>query len=284
MRCRSFFGLLTLLSVTLAPAAWAQEVRTQQDPAQRQQQQRESFDRQQSTTARQARTGQDEELVNYLAGKLAIMNQIETEMAQLAHTQATNEDVKQLAQRIAQSHQQLNQQLAQAVPQLSTLEGLSGQRIAAEGNRAAQAGQDQQIRQPGQTAQERRPDATDRPTAGTDAARAATTVRGQSGDELSARTLLEICRRAAENHVQMAKQSLQNKQGQDFDACWVGAQVCAHQAMLAELKAIQNVGSPEFQQIVQMAEQESQQHLQQAEQLAERMMRERGSASGTTRQ
>lgn len=293
MRTRSFFGLLALLSLTLAPAAaWAQETRTQQDPAQRQQQdptqrqqQRESFDRNQATTGRQARTTQgDEELVSFLAGKLAIMNQVETELAQLAQNQATSPDVKQLAQRIAQSHQQLNQRLAQAVPQLANFEGLSGQRIAAEGSRATQAGQDQQAQRQAQAGQDRRPDATDRQTARTDADRAGTTVRGQSGDDLSARTLLEICRRAAQNHLQMAKQSLQAKQGSDFDACWVGAQVCAHQGMIAQLKAIQNVGSPEFQQVVQMAEQESQQHLQQAEQLAQRLMGERGSQSETTRQ
>jgi predicted outer membrane protein len=289
MRSRSIFGLLTLLSLTLAPAAaWAQEVRTQQDPAQRQQQ-RESLDRQQSpqTTGRQARAGQgDEELVNYLAGKLALMNQMEIELAQLGQTHATDQDIKQLAQRIGQSHQELNQKLAQAMPQLSSIEGLSGQRIAAQGGRQGQADQRPQAGQ--QAGQERRadqpgqPGQIDRQTAGTDTQRGATTIRGQSGEELNAHTLLDICRRSAENHLQMAKQSLQSKQGKDFDACWVGAQVCAHQAMVAELKALQNVGSPEFQQIVQAAEQESQQHLQQVEQVAQRLMS--SSSAGTTRE
>jgi predicted outer membrane protein len=286
MRNQSILRLFTLLSLALAPAAaWAQNVRTEQDPASRQQQQREQqqdlqqrdlqqrqFQSTRETTGRQATAGQaDEQLVHFFAAKLALMNQAEAELAQLATTQASDAEVKQLAQRLIQSHQQLNQEMLQAFPQLASLQGLNNQRIASQTTRQGQT----QTDRPG-AGQERRPDAIDR-TAATEAGRtqagqrsAATTVRGQSNDDVTG-ILLDICRRATENHVQMAKQSLQSKQGKDFDACWVGSQICAHQMLVAELKALENIGTPEFQQIIQKAEQESQQHLRQAEQLAQRL-------------
>jgi predicted outer membrane protein len=301
MRTQSFLGLATLLSLTLAAAAaWGQDVRTPLDPAVPQQQ-RESADRQRAShdaTTRQGASAQtNEKLVHFFAAKIALMNQAEIEMAKLGASQATDPEVKEFAQSIGRDHQQLTQKLTQAIPKLAMVEGLNGQPFASQSGRPGQLDQ-RTSQQPGlgqrptdrpdatqQAGQERRPDAIDRPEAVTDFDRTpagqrgtTTTIRGQSSDDFTdgaARILLDTCRTATENQVQMATQSLQSKQGKDFDACWVVGQVFAHQMMVAELKALENVGTPEFQQIVQSAGQSAQTHLQHAEQLAERVTSER---------
>ena len=90
--------------------------------------------------------------------------------------------------------------------------------------------------------------------------------------------LTAITQRAAENHLQMAKESLQRYNGQDFDMAYLGLQIATHQQMLAGLQAIQDAGSQQFQQLVRQAEQATSQHLQQAKELARQFEDDRSAA------
>jgi predicted outer membrane protein len=79
-----------------------------------------------------------------------------------------------------------------------------------------------------------------------------------------------INHKACENHRQMAKQMLESYQGQDFDMAFLGMQIGQHAWLLSELKALDGVGSPEFQEIIVGARQNVEQHLQQAKALSKK--------------
>ena len=108
---------------------------------------------------------------------------------------------------------------------------------------------------------------------------AAQTQQGQSVPQ----QLTAITQRAAENSLQMAKQSLQRHNGQDFDMAYLGMQLAMHTQMLSGLKAIQDTGSPQFQQLVRQAEQATSQHLQQAKKLAQQFEDDRSAARSGSR-
>jgi predicted outer membrane protein len=71
-------------------------------------------------------------------------------------------------------------------------------------------------------------------------------------------------------------QDLQSKNGPEFDKCYVGQQILAHQDTLETLKIIgQQASSPELKQTLQQAQQSTQQHLQKAKDLMKQIENER---------
>lgn len=121
------------------------------------------------------------------------------------------------------------------------------------------------------------PDMDDRDTASPHS----TAYRGEAGGQAlsgSLSKLVTICRETAENDLQMTRQMMESKEGKDMDMTFVGSQIVCHQKALAELRALDGVGSSEFQQIVQQAEQMMERHYQEAQELAMTL----GSESGDT--
>src|SRR5690606_29439460 len=106
----------------------------------------------------------------------------------------------------------------------------------------------------------------------------ATGYRGDSLNEGPLGKMLEICREAKQNELQMSQQMMQSKQGKDLDMTFVGTQIVCHQQALAELRALDGVGSSEFQQIVQQAEQVIERHYQEAQELARTLGSDDGSS------
>jgi hypothetical protein len=78
----------------------------------------------------------------------------------------------------------------------------------------------------------------------------------------------------------MTKEILNEKQGNEFDKCYVGDQITQHVHMLAKLEASQNHVSPEFQQIIRQGQQTTEQHLKHAQTLAQQLEGERGARPG----
>jgi predicted outer membrane protein len=68
--------------------------------------------------------------------------------------------------------------------------------------------------------------------------------------------------------ISSALKTLNYEEGQDFDMAYLGMKIASHAAALAELQAIQNVGSQEFQQLVRTAEKKTSDHLERAKELA----------------
>lgn len=110
-----------------------------------------------------------------------------------------------------------------------------------------------------------------------------TAYRGEPGRQAlsgSLNKLVAICRESAENDLQMSRQMMESKaEGKDMDMTFVGSQIICHQKALAELRALDGVGSSEFQQIVQQAEQVMERHYQEAQELAMTLGSESGNPS-----
>ncbi|TWT85360.1 hypothetical protein Pla123a_01670 [Posidoniimonas polymericola] len=277
----------------LQDQAMREDLRQQQDgtaPLRRQANFRGDQDSQSQSS--QSSSQANQELIHYLAAKLMLANQCEVEAATMAAERAQHDDVKNLANKIKQSHEQLNQQLKQAMPGLKSIEGMAFASATGDANRRSatnNAAGGARLGEPVDRFNSR----TDRnDPAGVDqygadmntrnqvADRGASTDApqrsgqdGQQGDFLDggAQTLIDITRRAAENNHQMVKRELSEKQGLEFDRCFVNQQIGAHMWMHSELKAIQDLGPSSFTSIVQESEQQVKSHLDAAKKLAKKL-------------
>jgi hypothetical protein len=92
------------------------------------------------------------------------------------------------------------------------------------------------------------------------------TREGQAGQqgEQGRNPIWQIQKEAGKRALELTKEILNEKQGADFDKCYIGEQVLAHVHMLAKLEAAQNHVSPEFQQVIRKGQQATEQHLKQA--------------------
>ena len=80
--------------------------------------------------------------------------------------------------------------------------------------------------------------------------------------------LCKIGEQACQNALEMTKEMLSKKEGQNFNMAFLGQQIFAHTMMLAELKAIESVGPQELQSVAQEAIQKTESHLKTAKELA----------------
>ena len=75
----------------------------------------------------------------------------------------------------------------------------------------------------------------------------------------------------------MTKEELQQKQGADFDKCYIGSAVGAHMHVLATLEVLSQNSQGELSKIAQSAQPAVQQHLDHAKQLMKQLEGESGS-------
>jgi predicted outer membrane protein len=260
--------------VGIAPLSVAQQQRLggeQNQPGVQQErpgQQRQQSEQRQLGGQRQV-TGQAGELDEKLAAWLACGNRAEVELGQLAAQKATHPQVRQFAEMMVKDHTQLLQQLKQINPEIEVAD-TAGQQL---GQAARQPGQT--AREPGQAEQQRLQQQAQQEQQRPGRSQLAT---GGAEDQL-----MEIGKRASERKVELTKAYLQDKQGQEFDKCYIGWQIAAHIGMLAELEAMENAGSPQLQQIVSKASQGTEQHLQQAQQIAQTLEGGEGAAARLSR-
>lgn len=254
----------------IAPLSIAQQLGGQQGQPGLQQD-RQLGQQRQPGQERQVR-GQTGQLDEKLAAWLACGNRAEVELGQLATEKATHPQVRQFAQRMVQEHSQLLQQLKQINPEIEMPDASQqgGQRFGQQTQQPGQPGQ-----QPGQSGQ-RQPGQL-----GQQAQQRIGQTQHGTGDATD--QLMEIGKKAAERKVELTKTYLQDKQGEEFDKCYIGSQIAAHIAMLAELEAMEDAGSPQLQQIVSKASQSTQQHLQEVQQIAQTLEGGEGAAARVTR-
>jgi predicted outer membrane protein len=251
----------------------------------------------QTGAQREGRQGQRGQRVDQgVAAMLALGNHAEIQLAQLASQKSQNPQVKEFAQQMVQEHSQFLQQLERFLP-AGQLEDLRREGSSPTGARpgGAAAG----ARTEGAAAARTDDDRTPRATAGnqseanpaanqlaqTEAQRAQlnqgqTQIRpGQAGEQ-ARDPMIQIHKEAAQRALQLTKEIYNEKQGREFDRCFVGDQITMHVHMLAKLEASENHVSPELQQIVRQGQQATEQHLKQARTLAQQLEGQRGAQPG----
>jgi putative membrane protein len=169
-----------------------------------------------------------------IAGCLLLGNQEEIAIAEFAESRAQDPQVKQFAQLMVDDHEKAVAKLTQVAPQLAQqAAAIRGQSASA----ANGAGQQQ------------------------------TTSAGQG----AANPMFALQQRATQECLALTQKELGQKQGAEFDQCYVGSQVGAHIGMLAKLRASQQFATGELKQIIQEAEPTVQKHLDHAKKLAEQV-------------
>jgi predicted outer membrane protein len=231
------------------------------------------------------RQGAQQQLETTLAAKLALCNYEEVVLGQLASERAQNPEVKQFAQQMVQDHRQALTKLRQFRPSIQWQEFQQISDQSAQG-RAATGQEDPAVARRGAE-----PGRTDRPTADRDDARRDLTAgregqprdaagpgegevgRGQEGGAQAGphRFILQISRETCKHKLEHTKRLLSQKQGAEFDKAYINQQIVAHVGALAELQAVEDQGSQQFQSFVKQTIPHVEQHLQKAQQIAQQL-------------
>jgi predicted outer membrane protein len=194
---------------------------------------------------------ENQEVQRYIAGCLLAKNQAEVEMGKFAQQQSQSPEVKEFAQMLVQDHSKFIQKL----------QPVAGAQTGATRTEAG-AGVDAATGERSQPAAGREP-------AGQNAAELTATNR--AGGNSAIDQLLALEKQIVERSTMAAKDDLQQKQGAEFDKCFVGAQIVGHTKMLAALEVLQQQGPEQIQQLAQQAQPNVQKHLDHAKQLIKQL-------------
>ena len=215
-----------------------------------------------------------------LVRKLKKSGEGEVELAQMAKEKIEDQGFREFTQMVIEDHQVLNQQLDKFVSASGRETGAAPANSNREGNITAPTPQNREQpnnNRPNQDPAQR--DAT-RGQAG-DAARPtdAPVREGQLANGRGVMVPQQLCaimEQACENNLEMTKKMLQEHEGQDFQMAYLGQQIVAHTAALAELKAIESAGPAELKAVAQQATPKIQEHLDMAKKLAKKFEDDRG--------
>jgi predicted outer membrane protein len=216
----------------------------------------------------QQTAGQNEPVQRFLASCLLQKNKAEVELGQIAQQQAQNPQVKEFAQRMVQDHQQI-------VQKLQPLAGMQDARTGASSQFDAQRQTADATRLPGS------------PGAGQpnrDVSRDLTTDRATGRQNPALNELAQIERQITDRYFESVREDLQQKQGVEFDKCYLGSQIGGHMHMLAALEVIEQQGPDQLRQIAQQAQPKVQQHLEHAKQLMKQLEGSSATSSQAERQ
>jgi predicted outer membrane protein len=185
---------------------------------------------------------QSQEVQKYIAGCLLSKNKAEVEINEFAQQQAQNPEVKEFARQMVQDHQKLVQELQQ----LASKHG-------------------------GQAADRARTTTSLDATDATEQADANARTRGAANSNSAVDQLMALEQQITKQCTQALRDELQQKQGAEFDMCYIGSQIGAHMQMAAALEVLAQQGPEQIQQVAQKAQPIVQQHLDHAKNLAKQL-------------
>jgi len=218
------------------------------------------------TGRRMGRVGHD--LDHYITDCLISGNQEEIALARIAQQRATDPQVKQFAQEMIRVHSIF-------------LKKLQGENGRASGSTSEQPGRDQQVGNQertnpfggtqGNSAQQ---PAVGGPGVDVNAPGAQVTVGRSHGSRMghdAAHQFLQVEKEVHQQCLQSKTRELSQKEGAQFDRCYMNSQVGAHMKMADELTVYSRKVSSSLQSTLQEGLQTTQQHLAHAKQIAERL-------------
>jgi len=204
---------------------------------------------------------------NIITKKLMIENKAEVEIAQIGVDKASSDEVKKFAQTLVNDHRQLGEELKQfhgshvsdraGSADQRNLERRDGTKPVESQRNVSQAGS---IKTSDVKSERTQPDGAIANREGV-----------QGGNQSVAAQVANITEKACKNHLEMVRKELEGRDGKEFDMAFVGMQIASHTRAVAEMQALEGVGSKELQQVVQKAEKHMTSHLDQAKQLADRL-------------
>ncbi|MEX2286856.1 MAG: DUF4142 domain-containing protein [Planctomycetaceae bacterium] len=216
---------------------------------------------------RQKGAGQWAPLDQYVLSCAMSENEAEISISKIAQQRASNPQVKQFAEKMIKDHTAFLQKLRSA----QSSEDKQDQQGRAAGDspktKALQAKRDPAEKQP-----QLKVPRIGRGATAVDQGDYAARVHG-----IPVQTLIGINDEIHERCLATLQQELEQKEGAEFDRCFMGFQVGAHMKIVDALDVLQNHVSPELKQILSEGADTSKQHLTQAKDL---MAQVEGKATG----
>ena len=209
-----------------------------------------------------------------LAAWLMTCNNTEIELSKFAVDRASHDEVKNFAKMIQQDHEKLQTKLQEFADDSnqnwdSSASSDDSQQPAATTERTRRRGTEttENNRQNRDQRNTDRPENSDRPI--TRRANRFPTDGSRMRNRMGRQDLLEqVGEQAAKNSLQMTKDLLEKKDGQNFDMGYIGHQMVAHIQMISTMKAMQNHASGEFAQFLEQGIEKTEQHLEKAKEIA----------------
>jgi len=269
MNKRQFIlGVLAVTAITAV--AWSQEKKTDQANSNQNPTRSNAAGQNAATPNRNDPAGRGsnarhENDERHIAACLILGNQNEIAQAQLAETRSSSQKVKEFAKQMREEHGKF----------LSDLQRYSGNQFS---DRLVQRN-DRQATEGGDASKSRNTTSsgTQPASAPQQAGRTSTTQRegvketaGQTHDVANAGDRdghhLRLHQEIADECLASAQRELSDKQGTEFDTCYVDMQVAEHQRMISELKVFERHASGDFQALLSKGRTTAEHHLQHAKQ------------------
>ena len=292
------FALATAASPLVAIAQQTpptQQQNAQTPPVQTQQDRRDvnQADQQGGLQGQQGNPGQGQganvTVEQALVMKLKKSNDAEITLAKMAEKKVDDEGFRKFTSQLIEDHQALNKELDQVA-------SMGGRRNASQpangqskndseptnatspnpsqpGRATTQPAEGAPNQQPGAAQPGAQPGVGGRGGEGRQG-------RGQMGGMGGGRVpqvLTTLMSQACDNNLKMTQEMLESYEGQDFKMAFLGQQIVAHTASLAEMKAIESVGPEQLKAIAQQASPKIQEHLDMAKKLAKKFEDDRDS-------
>jgi predicted outer membrane protein len=199
----------------------------------------------------------DEQLANWLL----VDNRAEVQLARMAQERAACDDVKDFAKKMIDAHSQMIEHLQSFAGAGRGMQPGAGQFQAETTTR--QGRPDQQFNERGQPVTERAQQF------GQPGQRFAPQGQqfGQQGQQAGGLNLVRLKQQLGQQCLASAQHELEQKEGEEFDKCYIGMQIVMHMQMLDTLKVFSRYASPQLDQIIEQAEDTTQDHLDHAKEL-----------------
>jgi predicted outer membrane protein len=261
---RHFILAASMVTLLLAIPAWGQQLETKD-------------------TGRAAETkSANPPLTAFFAAKLLYGHQSEGQLAQFAAKQASNPDVKAMADAMAKDHASALDMLRPfagsfattptVVPSSPNLRDARpvgddrelGKPIGDPLNPQDQPQGNLAKDQPKQTGDDPAPTkgSKDRPTVETSF---------RTNEPAILQQILNVCAAASQKQFEISKDMLSRQKGNAFDMAYVAATVQSHISLLSELEAIEQQAQGEFQSAIRNVKATVKQHLEKAESMCEKL-------------
>lgn len=185
-----------------------------------------------------------------LASCVAIANQEEIAIAKFAQDRLKNDDAKEFAKMLVKDHQAFLQKLQKFAPEASRDGYLMDRGSNTENRDSKQDNSALEQRKSQQTAQRQ--------------GQQQVVAKPELNQPLD---VVALHREIAENCLQSAKQKMSKEDDSKIDACFIGHQIVAHEAMMSKLQVFERHASGELGQVLAMGLQKTEEHLKKAEEI-----------------